>query len=125
MRTLILILFSGAAAGIGQLFLRAGAKAAPSITTENVLHAATWLTMFSNWQIAAGIFTWIISILMWLVVLNRTELSFAYMIGSLNYIFVPLVSSWLFNENLNGPRLIGMGVIFIGVAITLYGRYAP
>ena len=62
--------------------------------------------------------------MLWLVILGRDELSFAYLLGSLNCIIVPLVGIWLFDEQLNRLRFLGTMVIFLGVLITLYSKYA-
>ena len=62
--------------------------------------------------------------MLWLVIPGRDELSFAYLLGSLNCIIVPLVGIWLFDEQLNRLRFLGIMVIFLGVLITLYSKYA-
>lgn len=123
MKALALILLSVIASGVGQLLLRSGARSVVTISLGNIRNASTWISLLSSWQIAAGLLAWGVSTLLWLIVLNRTELSYAYCLGSLNYVIIPLVSHWLFDEHLNGTRLLGMGIIFIGVLITIYGRY--
>ncbi|MEM8530323.1 MAG: multidrug resistance protein [Chloroflexota bacterium] len=120
MNTLLLISASVALSGIGQLSLRRGAMDSHVLTTS----VQSWVALFCNGYILGGLLAWGVATLLWLVILSRTDLSFAYLLGSLNYIIVPLVSSWLFDEQLNRFRFTGMLVIFLGVLITLYGKYA-
>jgi len=118
---LMLILLSSLASGIGQVLLRAGARAAAPIAESNLWNATTWFSLF-NWQIVAGLWAWGISTLLWIIVLNKTELTYAYYVASLNYLILPILGRWLFEERLNWIRLAGMGLILLGVGVTIYGK---
>ena len=122
MKTLLLVLLSVACSACGQLFLRSGARAAVSIAGSTAWELATWVSLFSRWQVMAGIAAWAVSTLLWLVVLNRTELTWAYGFTALNYVFVPLLSRWLLEERLPPARIVGMIFICTGVLITWLGR---
>ena len=56
------------------------------------------------------------------MVLNRAPLSYVYVLGSLNYLVVPLLSRWLFGEQVSRLQTVGMVVIVAGVLLTLLGR---
>ena len=71
-----------------------------------------------------GLILWTVSSLTYLAVLTQVELSFIYCLGSLNYLMVPLLSHWLFKESINSLRVVGMILIFAGVAISIYGKYS-
>ncbi|NOK63700.1 MAG: hypothetical protein GFH27_549379n43 [Chloroflexi bacterium AL-W] len=120
MNILLLISMSVAPSGIGQLLLRRGAMDAQALTNN----VQSWVALFCNGYILGGLLAWGIATLLWLVILSQSELSFAYLLGSLTYIIVPLMSSWLFDEQLHRLRFVGMIVIFLGVLITLYNRSA-
>lgn len=120
MNILLLISMSVAPSGIGQLLLRRGAMDAQALTNN----VQSWVALFCNGYILDGLLAWGIATLLWLVILSQSELSFAYLLGSLTYIIVPLMSSWLFDEQLHRLRFVGMIVIFLGVLITLYNRSA-
>ena len=122
MKTFLLIVLSTTLSGAGQLLLGAGTRGMPPLTGAGIFVLRTWLTLLGNVQVLAGLTCWALSTALWLAVLTSTQLSFAYCIGSLNYIVVPLLARWLFRENLSGARLIGMVIIFLGVMVTLYGR---
>lgn len=122
MKTLLLILLSTTLSGAGQLLLGAGTRGMPPVTGASLLVFRTWLALFGDAHVLAGLACWALSTALWLAVLTSTQLSFAYCIGSLNYIVVPLLARWLFRENIGGTRLIGMVIIFLGVMVTLYAR---
>ena len=115
MLTLGMILLSVLLSGLGQLLLRAGSS------TQNVGIRESFL----NASILGGLALWCVSTLLWLLVLRRAPLSYAYCLGSLNYIFVPLASRWLFCETLSPLHLAGMVLIFCGVLLTIYANFQP
>jgi drug/metabolite transporter (DMT)-like permease len=120
MNTIGLIVASVVLSGGGQLLLKHGTMSAP--TGADPLSVRLWLAFGTNPAVLLGLGAWAVSTMLWLVVLSRTDLSFAYVLGSINYIVIPLISRFLFNERIGDLRLVGMGVIFVGVVLTLYGR---
>jgi drug/metabolite transporter (DMT)-like permease len=57
---------------------------------------------------------------LWIFIIRRMRLVFAYPVMSINYILVLIVSRFVFHEeilstNLIGAGLISLGVIFIGI----------
>ena len=123
MKILCVILGAVMTSGIGQLFLSAGAKSSMLMTFQALWEPSTWCALVFHPKVLLGLFFWGISTMLWLIVLNSTELSYAYCLGSLNYVVIPVVSQWLFKERIEHIRIIGMLIIFIGVLVTLYGRY--
>lgn len=122
MPTLIAAICSVALSGAGQLLLRRGAMAAPPLDGARLAEAQLWLGLLLNGWIAAGLLAWALATVLWIVVLNRAPLSYVYLLGSLNYLVVPLLSHWLFAEPLARLQLVGMVVIALGVFLTLAGR---
>lgn len=117
----LLIVASVLASGLGQLLLRRGAMAVPPLSLQSAGDLQSWLGLVNGCTLA-GLALWVLSTVLWLVVLNRTELSYAYVLGSLNYVIIPLVSQHVFAEPIGRLRLIGIAVIFLGVLLSLYGR---
>lgn len=124
MKLLLAIVISVALSGTGQLLLRAGARAVPAMAGAQWVDARAWLALLGDWRVLLGLAAWAVSTALWLIVLNRAELSYAYVLGSLNYVLVPLAAHRLFDEPVGSVRWIGMLVIFAGVVITLCGRVA-
>lgn len=58
--------------------------------------------------------------LLWLYILSRTKLSFAYPIQALAFPIVLIASSFIFREYIPINRWIGVGIIFIGVIVAIY-----
>jgi len=71
--------------------------------------------MLLNPFVAAGIFSFAVSMLVWLYVLSRVELSIAYPFAALNYVLILAGSHFLFNEAVSPIKMIGVGVIVFGV----------
>jgi drug/metabolite transporter (DMT)-like permease len=51
----------------------------------------------------------------WIMALSRVEVSVAYPMLSLGYIVNAFFAWWLFGEALTVSRLVGMGIIIVGV----------
>jgi drug/metabolite transporter (DMT)-like permease len=72
----------------------------------------TWPTLL----VAAGACLYIASFLLWLVILTRNDLSFAYPVAiGLTLIFLTVAASIVLGETLSLTRLVGILVIFTGI----------
>ena len=70
----------------------------------------------SPWLIG-GLALWGFGFAFWLVALSYLEVSFVYPFASLSYVGVMLGSHSLFKEHIPRTRLLGIGIIIIGVLI--------
>lgn len=123
MKILTLVSCSVLLAGFGQILLRAGAMQEEPVSLANGFRPGTWVSLLSNGKVLSGLLCWTLSTLIWLAVLTNAQLSYAYCLGSINYVFVPLLSCYLLAEAVQPIRVIGMVLITAGVFVTLYGRY--
>lgn len=74
-----------------------------------------FMAVAANEYIWAGLTCYVISVVVWLLVLSRVEVSYAYPLLSVGYI-VTACAGWLFfQESLSVTRLLGIGVICLGV----------
>jgi drug/metabolite transporter (DMT)-like permease len=112
-KTIGLILLSVGLAVTGQIFLKQGASAEGPITG---LNKALWVTLFKP-LVLLGIFCYGLSSISWLVVLSRTELSFAYPMVALGYVLVFFLSWWFFGEQVTWVRITGLFLICFGVVL--------
>lgn len=71
--------------------------------------------MLTNLWLWAAMFCYAISILMWMAVLSKVEVSFAYPFLSVGYVVAALVGYYFFGESLTLTRITGIIVICIGV----------
>jgi multidrug transporter EmrE-like cation transporter len=74
-----------------------------------------------GWQAATnpfvflGLTLYVVSVVVWLLVLSRVEVSFAYPMLSVGYIVNALAAWYLFAEDLSPTRVAGIVVIVAGV----------
>jgi drug/metabolite transporter (DMT)-like permease len=108
---LITVLLNTAA----QLLLKAGMNqlGAFSFTAPVLLHST--LRVMTNPFIISGLFLYVLSVAFWLLVLSRTEVSYAYPMASLAYVSSAILAYYWFGENLTLTRIIGIAVIIVGV----------
>ena len=80
----------------------------------------TWtfhITLFTNPYVLFALGLYAISVLLWLVVLSRVPLSYAYPMVSLSYVLVVLASKWILGESISWIRWVGVFLICSGVAL--------
>ena len=110
MKTLALVLFSILMGVTGQLCLKAGVSGG-GIN----MFSLEFFKLFLRPLVIGGFLAYGISSLSWLMVLSRTELSYAYPMVALAYVFVFVLSWILFKEHITWPRIVGMILICAGV----------
>lgn len=71
--------------------------------------------MITNIYLWLAFFCYGISLIVWIVVLSRVELSFAYSFSSLGFVIVAIAGYFLFHERITGIRIIGIVMVCIGV----------
>jgi multidrug transporter EmrE-like cation transporter len=71
----------------------------------------------TNVYILLGLGSYVISVAIWLLVLARVEVSYAYPFLSVGYVVVTLVGYLIFQESLSSIRVIGISIIIVGVIL--------
>lgn len=106
---------------VGQLLLKVGmlrvGKFSFSISSLVQQYAKILLNPF----VIAGLFVFVISALVWLYVLSRMELSFAYPFVALNYVLILFGSYFFLKETVTPLKIVGVVVIIIGVYLVAKG----
>ncbi len=67
--------------------------------------------------IIVGLLMYATSALLWIIVLSKADVSYAYPFLSLGYVLVTFLSYVLLKEKVNKLRIVGVCVIIIGVII--------
>lgn len=100
-----------------QLLLKAGTNAVGhfEFTGANIVPVGWRLA--TEPHIAGGIACYVISVVVWILALSRTEVSIAYPMLSIGYVVNALAAWWLFGEAVTPARLLGIGVIILGVFV--------
>ncbi len=118
MSVLILVAISVILAVIGQLALKKGMTQVGE-TGVNELLTRKFITIFSNPFVLIGVFFYGLGSLVWLVILSRAELSFAYPLLSTGYILIAVLSWVFFKEQLTMIKMSGIVLITVGVILLL------
>lgn len=115
MITYLLVLL-GMVLNVGaQVALKFATQGSTSLSLSDVI-AEPVRFLFNPWFIA-GCTLYTVSVLNWLIVLGRMELSIAYPLMSLGYILTLLIGAWLFHEPVTVVKVIGILVIILGVVL--------
>ena len=103
-----------------QLSQPAAATVSPIKRIVTKSFALLWQA-FLTWKVIFGIGLYAMSMITWLLLISRVDLSFAYPMLGLSYVFVAF-SSWLIlGETLSPTRWLGTFVIVLGVALVSKG----
>lgn len=57
------------------------------------------------------------SILIWIIVLSKVEVSYAYAFSSLGYILVTIMGALLLHEQVSVVRIIGIAIVCLGIVL--------
>lgn len=98
-----------------QLLLKAGMTQIGEFefTLHNTLPIAGKVAV--NLPILTGLSFYVASVVVWLLVLSRVQVSFAYPMLSIGYIVNAVAAYYLFGEPLTSLRLLGIFIIIAGV----------
>ena len=115
MKNLLLVLVCVARGVGGQLLLKQGMSADKDAVDRASEVLPRLVKAARNPMVVSGFLLYFLSAGLWLIVLTRAELSWAYPLLSLGYVLVVLLSRVLFHEAVTASRLVGTLVVIIGV----------
>jgi multidrug transporter EmrE-like cation transporter len=98
-----------------QLLLKAGMTQIGNFEFKLANAIPIGLQIMVNPPIIMGLFTYVFSVGVWLLVLSRVQVSFAYPMLSIGYIVNAIAAYYLFGESLSIMRITGIFVIIVGV----------
>jgi multidrug transporter EmrE-like cation transporter len=102
---------------VAQLLLKAGTNAvgAFEFSSGNILPVGWKLA--TQPFIVAGLGCYVISVVVWILALSRVEVSIAYPMLSVGYVLNAAAAWYLFGEAVTVTRMVGIGIIILGVFI--------
>jgi drug/metabolite transporter (DMT)-like permease len=117
-----MILLSVGLAAVAQLALKHGMNQVNDALAPDTfsLNGSSLKVLVRQPFVWAGLFLFGMSALVWLVVLSRASLSFAYPFAALTYVLILIFDQFVLDEQV--PPLRWAGVAFIGVGIFLVSR---
>jgi multidrug transporter EmrE-like cation transporter len=115
----LLILVSVSLNAGAQILLRWGAKSGFQAGLGKPVQLA--VELLSRPGIVGGFFCYALSIVVWIYVLSRIDVSYAYPFLGLGFVFVAVASYVLLGEPLSLQRLAGTALVAIGVVVIARG----
>ncbi|HBY97276.1 MAG: EamA family transporter [Ardenticatenaceae bacterium] len=110
------LIFSGVALNAAaQLFLRQGMRALGTFEIDPANLVVMLPQVALNPWVLAGLACYVLSVGLWLVVLSRVEVSYAYPMVSIGYILTLVLARIFFQEAVTPVRVAGVVVIMLGV----------
>ena len=79
------------------------------LTSAGSLASSLWLWL--------GLICYAVSVVVWILALSRVDVSIAYPMLSMGYIVNAVAASQLFNEPMGMGKVIGIGIIMLGVYV--------
>ncbi len=114
-RTLAVAVFCILLLVAGQTMLKVGLL---KIGGTSFLGGGLWeniLKMFSTPYILLGFSFYGVSAILWLDVLSKLDFSLAFPLVSLTYVFSLLIGAFIFREQVNPTRILGVAFILSGL----------
>lgn len=104
---------------VAQLLLKSGASSTGPILigAPGTALARSALDLAQHPAILGGLACYAVSVVVWIVALSRVDVSIAYPMLSIGYVVNALLAGWLFGEDVNAQRWLGIGVIVVGVVL--------
>ncbi len=100
-----------------QILMKAGTNAIGhfDFSISNILPIG--IRLATEWHIIAALFCYAVSVVVWILALSRVPVSIAFPMLSMAYVVNALAARYFLGEEFNPVKLIGMGVIILGVII--------
>jgi multidrug transporter EmrE-like cation transporter len=112
-----LVLFGVLLNAAAQLLLKAGTNAIGQFEFSAANLAPIGWKVATQPYILGGLTCYAVSVVVWILALSRVEVSIAYPMLSIGYVVNALAAYALFGEAVGVQRLVGIGIIIIGVYI--------
>jgi multidrug transporter EmrE-like cation transporter len=116
---LIFIISSVLLNALAQILLKAGMKQFGNIELKNNI-INTSVSIVLNPYIITGFISYGVSIILWLWVLSKVDVSLAYPFQALGYIVVTILAWLIFQEDITLTRIIALMFISIGLIILAF-----
>lgn len=100
-----------------QILMKTGTNAVGyfEFSIENLLPIGWKLA--TEWHIVAALFCYALSVVIWILALSRVPVSIAFPMLSMAYVVNAVAAWYLLDEAFNPTKMVGIGVIILGVVI--------
>ncbi|MDR2638588.1 MAG: EamA family transporter [Helicobacteraceae bacterium] len=114
MKDIWIILLSVLLNVAAQLLIRSGMLSIGNITIGDEFIKAL-PSMLLNYKLWLAMFSYVLSFAIWMVVLSKYEVSFAYPFIALGFALITICGYIFFNETISWLKILGIGLICLGV----------
>ncbi|MDX8400552.1 MAG: EamA family transporter [Gallionellaceae bacterium] len=100
-----------------QILMKAGTNSVGhfEFSAANILPIGWKLA--TEWHIITALFCYVLSVVIWILALSRVPVSIAFPMLSMAYVVNAIAAWYLLGEAFNPTKLVGMGVIILGVIV--------
>jgi len=115
---LFLIALTSLCDTMNQLFLKSAINSLNFTPTFNIVKIFKFIfQLLIKPRLWLGFVFSVISLCIWLLVLSKADLNFAFSADSMHYIFIALASHFVLKERFSSLRWLGTGLIVWGIVI--------
>ena len=112
--TFFLLVLSVSLNAMAQVFLRYAMR---DTGPELVMPFSWWWDRLTSLGVLAGLGCYVVSFLLWLLVLSKVQVSIAYPFQALGYVFASVIAWRVLGEGLTPMNIFGIALICAGVVV--------
>ena len=115
---LFLIVLTSLCDTFRELFLKSGVNSLEEFSPDNIKRVIIFVfKLIGNPRVWVSLLFGLLSLLIWLFILSKADLNFAFSLDSMHYIFIALVSQFLLKEKVKLSRWVGTFLIVLGITL--------
>ncbi len=107
---------------LGQVLLKIGMVQIGKYSLMQKGIVLQYIKIIFNPYVFFGLAAYFVGTMFWLYLISRVPLNFAYPLLSLSYVFIAIISIFLFKEQVSVVNWVGIAVIMFGVILVTQGR---
>jgi len=115
MNTIPFILLSVTIITAGQICMKIGLNSIKINFSRGII--LTYLSIFFNPYVFVGTMIYVLGVFLWVYILSKVNLSFAYPFLGLTFVFVAICSKLILKEDISVTRWLGVITISLGVIL--------
>jgi drug/metabolite transporter (DMT)-like permease len=113
----ILVIFAAFLNTIANLLIKTGANKIESLPNNFIGIIPFLFKLTTNWFLIGGLAVFGVGFLLWVLILNKVQLSIAAPIMSFGFVFIMIFSYFLFKEPITLTKIAGVITILLGVVM--------
>jgi len=115
---LSLIIFTSLCDTFRELFLKSGINSLDQFNPGNIKGVILFiLRLIRTPRVWISLLFGFLSLFIWLFILSKVDLNFAFSLDSMHYIFIALASQFLLKEKVRWTRWVGTLLIVLGITL--------